>query len=166
MSLVILFGLPGTGKTYTGKVFEKYFGFYFYDGDNDLTPEMKKAINSKTVFTDQMRDKFFKILTNKIKKLSKKYKNLAIAQTFIKEKYRLQLIKLIPKTKFILIETKKDIREKRLMKRINYPLDLEYARKMEGNFDKPIIKHQIINNDFNGVNGIKKQTINILSSPT
>ena len=47
MSLIILFGLPGTGKTYVGKVFEKYFDYYFYDGDNDLTPEMREAIQIK-----------------------------------------------------------------------------------------------------------------------
>ena len=51
MSLIILFGLAGDGKTYVGKIFEKYFNYYFYDGDNDLTEEMKEAIKTKTVFT-------------------------------------------------------------------------------------------------------------------
>jgi len=166
MSLIILFGLPGTGKTFVGKVFGKYFDYYFYDGDNDLTKEMKIAIKTKTVFTDQMRDAYFKILISKIKDLNLKQNKFVVAQTFIKEKYRLALLKKIPEAKFILVETKKEIREKRLLDRVGYPLDLEYARKMEENFDKPIIKHQIINNDFNGVNSIKKQIINILSSPT
>lgn len=157
MSPVILFGLPGTGKTFIGKIFEKYFNYYFYDGDYDLTPEMKIAIKTKTVFTDQMRDVFFKILIDKIKSLTKKHKRLVVAQTFIKEKYRIDLLKKIPKAKFILIEAKKDIREKRLMERIDYPLDLEYARKMEGNFEKPKIDCQIIINDDDGGENIKEQ---------
>lgn len=162
MSLIILFGLPGTGKTFAGKVFEKYFDYYFYDGDRDLTPEMKKAIKSKTVFTDTMRDRFFKILINKIQSLSKKYKNLVVAQTFIKEKYRVDLLQKIPKTKFVLIETKKEIREKRLLTRIEYPLDLEYARKMEMNFEYPKINHQKIVNDEDGIVDITKQIKKLL----
>jgi len=157
MSLIILFGLPGTGKTYVGKVFEKYFDYYFYDGDNDLTHEMKEAIKTKTVFTDQMRDVFFEILISKIKSLANKHKKLVVAQTFIKEKYRLALLKKIPEAKFILIETKKSIREKRLIKRTDYPLDLEYTRKMVANFDKPIINHLIIINNEDGEESIGKQ---------
>lgn len=148
MPLIILFGLPGTGKSYLGKIFKKYFGYYFYDGDEDLTPEMEAAIKTKTVFTDQMRNIYFKILITKIQRLSKKHKKLVIAQTFIKEKYRFNLLEKIPEAKFVLVETDKLIREKRLNERADYPLDLEYARKMEFNFDEPIINHQkIINND-------------------
>lgn len=157
MSLIVLFGLPGTGKTYVGKIFEKYFNYYFYEGDNDLTLEMKASIKTKTVFTDQMRDVFFKRLINKIQDLSVKHKKLVVAQTFIKEKYRVDLLKKIPETKFILIETKKSIREKRLVERKDYPLDLEYARKMEANFEKPIINHLIVINDEGGDKNIKKQ---------
>jgi gluconate kinase len=162
MSLVVLFGLPGTGKTFVGKVFEKYFNYYFYDGDNDLTPEMKKAIKTKTVFTDQMRDIFFKILINKIKVLSEKHTKLVVAQTFIKEKYRIDLLKKIPNAKFIFVETKIDIREKRLMERIDYPLDLEYARKMEENFDKPKINYLIIVNNKDGDEEIKNQISTVI----
>jgi len=157
MSLIILFGLPGTGKTYVGKVFEKYFNCYFYDGDNDLTNEMKEAIKTKTVFTDQMRDAFFKILISKIQDLRSRIKNLVVVQTFIKEKYRIDLLEKIPKAKFILVETKKEIREKRLMSRTDYPLDLEYARIMEKNFEKPKINHLIVVNDGDGQDNIKKQ---------
>ena len=126
-----------------------------------LTEEMKKAIKVQKVFTDQMRKRFFKILINKIQSLSIEYPKLVVAQTFIKEKYRIGLLKKIPETKFILIETKKEIREKRLARRIDYPLDLEYARKMEVNFDKPIINHLMIINNVDGEKDIKKQ-INLL----
>jgi len=165
MSLIILFGLPGAGKTFVGNIFKKYFDYYFYDGDNDLTKEMKEAIKVQKVFTDQMRDIFFKRLINEIQKLlalsevegKSKHKKLIVAQTFIKEKYRVSLINKIPNTKFILIETKKIIREKRLMQRTDYPLDLEYARKMEISFERPMIDHLVITNNIDGVEDIKKQ---------
>ena len=157
MSLIILFGLPGTGKTYVGKIFEKYFDYHFYDGDNDLTEEMKEAIKVQRVFTDKMRDAYFKILISKIQDLKSKHKNLVVAQTFIKEKYRLNLIEKISDAKFVLVEAKKEIREKRLQERVDYPLDLEYARKMEINFDEPIINHLKIINNEEGDKNIKKQ---------
>lgn len=157
MSLIILFGLPGTGKTYIGKVFKRCFDYYFYEGDKDLTEGMKAAIKVQKVFTEKMRGVFFEKLIIKIQSLKSKYSKLVIAQTFIKEKYRLDLLKKIPKSKFILIKTKKEIREKRLIERTDYPLDLEYARKMEGNFDKPVINHLIVINDEDGEESIKKQ---------
>lgn len=157
MSLIVLFGLPGTGKSYVGKIFKKYFDHYFFDGDEDLTPEMKAAIKTKIVFTDQMRDVFFEKLIKKIKNFIIKHKNLVVSQTFIKEKYRVNLLEKIPEAKFVLVETNKSIREKRLNKRIDYPLNLEYARKMELNFDAPIIDYQkIINNDDGDKNIIKQ----------
>jgi gluconate kinase len=161
MSLIILFGLPGTGKSYVGRIFEKDFDYYFYDGDNDLTDEMKEAVKIQKIFTDRMRDIFFKKLINNIQKLRSKHNRLVIAQTFIKEKYRISLCKKIPETKFILIKTKKSIREKRLSKRIEYPLDLKYVKKMEKNFDKPIINYSVIINNEDGEVDIDKQ-INLL----
>ena len=122
------------------KIFKKYFGHYFYDGDEDLTPEMKTAIKTRTVFTDQMRNVYFKILISKIQDLSKKHKKLVVAQTFIKEKYRLQLIKVIPEAKFILIETKKEIREipKTEVKEI---YDIYYNKGFRGGLLNRIVKH-------------------------
>ena len=157
MSLIILFGLPGTGKTYIGKIFEKYFDFYFYDGDNDLTKEMKNNIKEQKIFTDQMRDVFFQQMIENILILKKKYSKLVISQTFIKEKYRLQVINKIPEAKFILIKTNKFLREKRLKKRTDHPLEEKYAKKMSLNFDKPIINHQLIMNNEIGAEKIIKQ---------
>lgn len=157
MSLIILFGFPGTGKTFVGKAFKKYFDYYFYDGDNDLTEEMKQAIKVQRVFTDQMRNVFFEKLIKNIQKLKFKHKNLVVAQTFIKEKYRVDLIDKISETKFVFIRTKKSIREKRLVQRTNYPLEMKYARKMSVNFDNPMIDHVTIVNDDNGDESIKKQ---------
>lgn len=157
MSPIILFGYPGTGKTYVGKIFEKYFEYYFYEGDLDLTPKMHQYVKEKKVFTDEMRDEFFEILIDKIEDLSVKHEKLVVAQTFIKEKYRLKLLAKIPKTKFILIETNEPIREKRLGLRKEYPLNLEYAQKMVVNFEMPKIKHLIINNDHSGEEDLLKQ---------
>src|SRR5258708_172438 len=114
--MYILFGLPGSGKTFVGNVLQDYFNFHFYEGDTDITTEMKEAIHTKTVFTDEMRDGFFLNLIPNIKRLSQEHKHLVVSQMFIKEKYRTLLLQEIPEAKFILIETNETVRESRLKK--------------------------------------------------
>lgn len=162
MSLFILFGLPGTGKTFTGHVFEKYFDFYFYDGDAHLTPEMKRAVKTKIVFTDKMRDDFFLNLSKRVEKLKSKHKNLVISQTFIKERHRRAFLNKFKDANFVLIKTGRSIREKRLAKRKDYPLDMAYARKMVANFDRPKIACKVLSNNLEGDSNLTKQIDNIL----
>lgn len=162
MKLFIFFGLPGTGKTYCSKIAEKHFGYHLYDGDSDLTREMQKAIKSQAVITDAMRDVFFENLINSVKALLKENEKLIIHQTFIKEKYREQFLGEIPEAKFVLVETDLKIREKRLRERKVYPIEENYARKMAQLFDKPLIKHQTIENNFDGEEAVKKQLAKIL----
>jgi gluconate kinase len=162
MKLFVFFGLPGTGKTFCSKIAEKYFGFHLYDGDNDLTPEMQKAIQTQQAISDDMRDVFFENLTESAKDLLKRYEKIIIHQTFIKEKYRKQFLSAIPETHFVLIETLPEIRERRLQERKEYPIDETYARKMSKIFEKPHIKHVVIQNNFEGEEYIKEQLEKIL----
>lgn len=155
--MFILFGLAGAGKTYIGTVLQKYYGFYLYDGDNDLTDEMKKALAEKRAFTDAMRDVFFQNLIQSVQKLQKIHTKLAIAQTCIKEKYRLQILQSFPAAKFILIKSKMDTRLLRLSKRKQYPFDKEYIRIMDANFEKPRIAHIVIENNKEGDAHIREQ---------
>jgi gluconate kinase len=162
MKLFVLFGLPGAGKTYCSKIAEKYFGYQLYDGDNDLTLEMQKAIQTQQVITDDMRDVFFDNLIESAKHLLTRYEKIIIHQTFIKEKYREEFLQAIPQAQFVLIQTNAKIREKRLRERKEYPLDEDYARKMVLLFDKPLIKHTKIQNNFDGDKIIKEQLEKIL----
>lgn len=157
MSIVVLFGHPGTGKTYIGRIFAKHFGYFFYEGDDDLTEEMKSAIKVQRVFTDKMRAVFFERLIGRIHNLSLKHNKLVVAQTFIREEYRMDLLRKVPEAKFVLVETNESIREKRLELRKDYPLDMEYARKMVVNFERPRINHQTLTNNENGEENIVRQ---------
>lgn len=148
--IIILFGLPGAGKTYVGKLLHKHFGFTFYDGDHDVTDAIKAAIETKTPFTDEMRDEFFLKLFHSMDRLSKQHENLAVAQTFIKERFRLQALERFPDARFILVKTKSSIREERLEGRVEMHLEKNYARQMVRNFDHPQIEHSILNNNEEG----------------
>ena len=88
MRLHILFGLPGSGKTFVGNVFKDYFNYSFYEGDTDFTEEMKYAISKQIPFADVMRGVFFNKLISHIQQVKDQHENLVVAQAFIKEKYR------------------------------------------------------------------------------
>lgn len=160
--IIILFGLPGAGKTYIGKLIHKHFNYSFYDGDHDVTDAIKAAIETKTPFTDAMRDEFFLKLFHSMERLQKQHQNLVVAQTFIKERYRLQALQRFPSARFILVKTKAHIREERLAGRIEMHLEKDYARQMVRNFDAPEIEHQIIHNDKQGEEELVQQLEQIL----
>src|SRR5690349_9488976 len=102
MAMIILFGLPGAGKTFVGEYLRDTHGFYFYDGDQDLPTDMMEHINKSLPVTEDMRDRFFLQLISSVQKL--KSNNIVVAQTFIKEKYRQWMMERFPEAKFILIE--------------------------------------------------------------
>lgn len=160
--LFILFGFPAAGKSYISALLQKEFGFYSYDGDNDLTKDMNYALAHKQPINDEMRNEFFTRLIKSIVRLSEQYDKLVVAQTFIKEKYRQQLLQAIPYAEFILVETPENIRKKRLLHRTEYPLDLSYAKQMVTYFEKPKIRHTIVVNEANGSEEVYKQLMLIL----
>lgn len=101
---------------------------------------------------------FLKDYFSTVKKLYAKHAKLAITQTFIKEKYRLQFLWQFPNVRFLLIESNADIRQERLKQRkVGFPLDLEYAKNMEKIFESPKIKHTVLINEKDGNEELLRQ---------
>lgn len=163
--VLIVFGLPATGKTFVANIIAKH-GFFFYEGDVDMHEDLLETIANKQVVTDQQRDIFFTKLITNIKILTQKHKHLVVAQTFIKEKYRKQLLAQIPDAQFVLVTTDTNVREERLKKRTTYKLDPEYAKKMCELFETPTIKHFTITNTPDGEKGVGEQVKKLLDDLT
>ncbi|MDO8583518.1 MAG: AAA family ATPase [bacterium] len=162
--IIVLFGLPGAGKTYVGNILKENFSFFLHDGDNDLPKLMKQTLMSKKAINNTMRDEFFKKLIASVKKLSAKYNKLTITQTFIKEKYRLQFLQQFPETRFMLIASNADIRRERLKKRkVGFPLDSEYAKSMDKIFESPKINHTVLINEKDGKEELLRQLKKLFS---
>jgi len=157
--LFIFFGLPGAGKTYVGKIAEKYFGYHLYEGDQDMSDDYKKAVVEETV-NDELRQEFFDNLIERVNKL--KEEKIVVTQTFIKEKFREQFLNTFPQAKFILIEASFEIREKRLLNKNRFELSLEKWQRMNKIFEKPQIPHEIIYNNDEGEEEVKKQLMKIV----
>ncbi len=155
--LIILFGLPGAGKTYAGHVLHNYTGFRFYDGDRDLTDAIKKAITTRSKITEEMRDVYFEQLFSKIEKELHKHNNLIVSQTFIKERFRRKAIEKFSDVKFILVKAYPRVREQRIRSRVGMTLEKNYTKRMERRFQKPEVKHEIIINNEEGKTALVRQ---------
>lgn len=159
--LTILFGLPCAGKNYVGEIFEKHFSYYFYDADDDLTPEIKKEIKKGIMISDEMRGRYYNDILGKVKILTKKYSNLVMSQAFIKRKYRHLFLDHFPDSKFILIHAEQGIKEQRSKNR-KHIVDTKYMKKIKKCFETPEIKHYLIENN-KGEKEIIKQINKIIN---
>lgn len=161
--ILVLFGKPGAGKTYVGNVLKEDFGFFFYEGDSDITLPMKKRLEEKKLFTSTMRKLLFNNLAQNISRLRRRYKKLVVSQTFIKEKYRKEFLQQFPNTLFVLIETDNKIREERLSKRRTLN-DILFLRRMAKAFEEPKVKHAVLLNNRQGKESVKKQLRSLIDS--
>lgn len=155
-ALFVPFGLPGAGKSYAARLFEN-FGFFYHDGDNDLPERMKIAIANASPVDDGMRDEFFQQIISTTAQLKQSHPRLVVAQTFIKEKYRLLFLEAFPHAHFVLVQAEDTIRERRLERRTNQPLQPDYARRMALNFDPPHIPYTVIVNNRDGKDHLLEQ---------
>ncbi|MEK7129945.1 MAG: AAA family ATPase [Patescibacteria group bacterium] len=161
-SLLVIFGLPGAGKTYAADVLGKKFGYFIYDGDTDIPEYMRDALLNKAIITDAMRREFLTRMIASITKLTQTHHKLAVHQTLIKEFMRKEFLDAFPHAQFLLVETDDVIREQRYMKRDYFNLGLPYLRHMSNLFEQPEIPHIIIENGTDGEKAILAQLKNVL----
>jgi gluconate kinase len=160
--LLILFGKPGSGKNYIGRILKKEFGFFFFDGDTSLTLAMRKKIKKGAVISKTMRRHFYNRLVKKIGKLIKLRKKIVMAQSMPIEKYRRLILKKFPDARFFLVSADLAAMKRRLRKR-KHLADQNYCEKIHQLFEKPGIKHKIIFNNTAGKKGLTRRVQRMLA---
>ena len=88
---LFVFGLAGAGKSYLGELLQRRAGYYWYEGDQDLTVAMRDYVGRGLPFTEEMRDEFFEQLFQKIIDLQKQHERLVVTQAAYKRRHREQL---------------------------------------------------------------------------
>jgi gluconate kinase len=144
--LIYLFGLPAAGKNFAGRVLAEEFGYTFYDGDLDLTPEMVDAVREGRPFTEGMRDRFYNLLVSRIAELRAEHPLLAFCQATFKEYHRALIERAFPDIVFLLVEADPAVRMSRLARGGN-PVTVEYAQRIDGLFERPRHPHFVITNN-------------------
>lgn len=143
---IYLFGLPAAGKNFVGQVLAEDFGFEFYDGDLDLTPELREAVRNQQPFTEAMRDRFYDRLVERIAALRLAYPDLAFGQATFKERHRRQILAAYPDVMFVLVRAEESVRMARL-RLGSTAVTEEYARRIASFFEPPQHAHAVIDNN-------------------
>ena len=141
-----LFGLPAAGKNYVGQVLADEFGYTFYDGDLDLTDELRHAVRDGQPFTDPMRDRFYTALIERIATLRRDHADLAFCQATFKERHRAQIAAAFPDVVYVLVQADEAVRLARLAHGGN-PVTVAYAQRIAAFFEPPHHPHVIIRNE-------------------
>lgn len=150
MALIGFFGLPGVGKSFVGGVWENLFGDYHYDADQDLMPEMQRAIKEKKPFTPEMRERYYLKVIRQIERLCKKHLNFIFSQALFKRKYRDQLRENFPQLVLVEVQASNHVAKIRIIKRVklqqkgkkksfsnHQEVTLEYVKKIRKYYEQP-----------------------------
>jgi gluconokinase len=161
--IIVLFGLSGAGKNYIGRVLHEQYGFYFRDGDDDLPPEMRTAIERKEIVTDGMRLQHASNIVERLRLLGQSYPKVALAAGLFKEKHRQYIADHLPDVQFILVTAGPDVIQERLSRRHNHLSDIAYAVKIHAQFEPPQLPHAVIVNDVDGATDVIRQLDRLLN---
>lgn len=132
--LIVLFGLPGAGKTFVARRLAER-GFHYHEGDEDLPADMRAAIDAARPVTPDMRDRFMVNLRESVARLVASEPRLVVAQTFLKHAHRDAFLARFPRAEFVLVTAPAALAEDRLARRRDGYLEPDYARAMTAAFD-------------------------------
>jgi len=154
MKLWIFFGQSGAGKSFVGRICAEEFGFEQYDGDRDLTPEMRDALREQRLFTPEMRAEFTTVLSRSIGQRWSEYARsqapvpgLAVCQGLFKIRDRAQLRRAHPDARMIWVRASEALIATRLQKRTGHVASSAYARMINSGFEPPAVDSDILDND-------------------
>ncbi len=145
---ILLFGVAGVGKSYLGALLAEKLRVFHYELDNDLTEEMKLAIQEGREFTDPMRDRFFSVVGARMRQVLAEHPNTIFTQGVYKERHREYLRHLIPGLECIWVDAPENVIIDRLKLR-GTAVSGEYARLIHRNFESPV-QGRVFINDLTG----------------
>lgn len=144
--IIFLFGVAGAGKNWVGELLSARFGYHFYDADLDLTPAMRRAIEARELFTEEMRAEFFTVIAARVAILRRSHPKLMVAQAAYRETSREFLRREIPGLKLIWVRAPDRLILERLQLR-GEGISPEYAAQIYRNFEPPPPSCPGIDND-------------------
>jgi gluconokinase len=142
--ILFFFGLAGAGKTYCGNLISARLGYHCYDLDADCTPGMRQAIAEGAPFTDEMRDEFFAIVSQRIGELKALYPKLLVMQAAYKERHRDLVEAQHPGLRLVWVDAPDELIARRLHARGD-AVSAQYATRIRANFQTPTSGPRLVN---------------------
>lgn len=159
MQLLFLFGKSGVGKSYVARVCAEDFGFEAYEGDRDLTPEMKEAIAQHRPFTPDMRSRFATVLAERVTETwtaLTESAGLVVSQGLFKEQQRRELEARFPHARWVWVRASDDTLRARLAKRSEHAASASYAELVNVGFEPPLLAHEVLENDLDRASVVRQ----------
>ena len=161
--LVILFGLPGSGKSFVGKVLQSDFDFWFHEADDDIPDEYRQQVLAGQVVGEPMRDDYHRHLIDRMTELQPAHPRLAVAAPLLRDRHRLWIRARFPQTLFILVQCRPDTWQTRLQAR-THTISLDYARKVASLNEPATVPYAVLDDSADGADSIHRQFAAIMAN--
>lgn len=116
---LILFGMPGSGKSTSGKIVSEKLGYAFYDMDATLPETMKEKLRNGSLITEEEIVGYVKETVEEVDLLFRE-KSAVVCLSLFLEKHRLLFKQRFPKALFFSLEARPEVLQDRLMQRKNH----------------------------------------------
>lgn len=154
--LLILFGLPGAGKSYAGQLLRDEFGFHFHESDTDIPEDYRRLVAAGQVVSDERRDDFHRQLLDRLAALAAQHPRLVVAIPLLRQKHRDWIRERFPRSRFILVQCATARWEERLADR-QHTVGAGYARKILPLYEPPALEHFTLDDTAEGPEGVRQQ---------
>ncbi|OGG65083.1 hypothetical protein A3C94_02310 [Candidatus Kaiserbacteria bacterium RIFCSPHIGHO2_02_FULL_55_17] len=114
--VIIIFGLPGTGKSTVGTQLAQDLRYEFYDMDKVLPLEMKEKLKNNEIIQEDDFSKYLAIFIKNVTALAHK-KSVVISASIFKEKHRKMLLDSIPRHILFVLDAPIEVLRTRLRER-------------------------------------------------
>jgi gluconate kinase len=159
--LLILFGLPGAGKSYAGRLLAADFGFHFHESDDDIPEDYRRTVLAGEVVSDERRDDFHRALVERVAALAAAHPRLAVAAPLLRQKHRDWLRARFSHAHFILVTCAAAQWQARLAER-THTVGADYARKVLPLYEPPALAHFTLNASAEGPAPVRAQLAALL----
>lgn len=143
---LFLFGKSGTGKSFVGDILQEALGCYVYHADTDLSEEMKTALNESKPFTNDMRDRYFSIVVEKILSLKKIHRCIVVTQGAYKKRHRDYLLTNITDLHLVYVQSKETLLLEKASKR-QHGISSASTKALTDDFEAPESDIRVITNN-------------------
>lgn len=161
--VIIVFGLPGSGKSYFAHKLAKELDASYFNSDS-----IRDSLDLKEKYSRTGKNVVYDILLTRALQAAHDHKTVVIDATFYKKDLRQRFasyIKSFNEIYYIEITADEELIRKRLSeKRSDSDADFEVYQTIKSEWDKPIFPHLVLQSTNENINGMMQETLEYLKA--
>ena len=159
--LLILFGLPGAGKSFAGQLLSAEFDFTFHEADEDIPTDYRQRVIAGQVVGEAMRDAYHRHLIERMAGLWNAHPRLAVAAPLLRDRHRIWIYERFPRAVFVQVQCNSQTWQARLQAR-THTISLEYALKVASLNEPVTVPHGVLENSREAASEVRAQLARLL----